>query len=63
MGGGSIASPDDVCLLFGLSSMYRSVGNVELADKALSDAATILRWRANPVSRFFGAIPLIGRIF
>lgn len=63
MGGGSMASPDEVCLLFSLSSMYRLHGNIELSDKALADAAQILRFRNNPVRRSFQAIPLIGNIF
>lgn len=63
MGGGAMASPDEVCLLFSLSSMYRLNGDIEKSDKALEDAASILRFRANPVRKGFQAIPLIGNIF
>jgi hypothetical protein len=63
MGGGSMGGPDEVCLLFTLSQIQLAMGDREAAYRSLDLAETTLKWRANPVRRFFQAIPLLGRIF
>lgn len=63
MGGGSMGSPDEVCLLFTASQLAYSQDKPELGDKLLNEAVEILRVRANPVRRLFQGIPLIGRLF
>lgn len=63
LGGGAIASPDSVCLLYTLAQLQRSAGHVDQADATLNRAAEILNARTNPVIRFFESIPLLRRIF
>ena len=63
MGGGSLGSPDSVCLLFTASQVAASLNDYELAHKLLGEAVEILKIRTNPVRRFFQGIPLLGRVF
>lgn len=63
MGGGSVASPDTVCLLFTAAQLADSFGDVELRDFLLNRAVTILKARTNPVVRGIEATPLFRKIF
>lgn len=61
-GGGSLGSPDEVCLLFTAAQVASSQNRPELATKLLDEAVDILKIRSNPVRRFLQGFPLIGRV-
>lgn len=61
-GGGSLGSPDEVCLLFTAAQVASTQGRETLANKLLDEAVDILRIRSNPVRRFLQGVPLLGRV-